>query len=252
MRMNASSQGGLVGRQGRLLSLTVVAGVVLLVSGCTGPKVRTVASPGLDQYVIRSVVVMPFMTLTTPQVVRADGHDVQVSVGVASSDMVPGPPPAAQRRPGPPTVVSPAAGMQVARMFAATLRARPGLLIHSPAEAEVALGQLDPRAGALPLEERGRKVAGRLKADAALVGFLRVYKERVGSRFGADPAVVGFEVKLVAADGRVLWIGEYYEAQRPMTQDAPGFLERGIGFFTAEQLALYGVEQLVGAFPFGK
>ena len=54
-----------------------------------------------------------------------------------------------------------------------------------------------------------------------------VYQERVGSRLGADPpAAVGFEVKLVASDGMVLWEGNYYEKQRPMTEDFVGFIQR--------------------------
>ncbi len=253
MRTIRSSRGRRSDIRHRVFSLLLIAGVALVLPGCTGPKIRTASSPELAEYKINTMVVMPFVTLATPQVVRADGHEVQVSVGVVHSDAALGPPPASRRRPRPTAVVPPAAGMTVARMFSGKLRGRrPGILVRSPTEAQGALDQLEPDVGALSFEDAGRMVAHRLKADAALVGLLRVYQERVGSRFGAEPAVVGFEVKLIAADGRVLWVGDYYEAQRPMTQDLPGLLERGIGFFTAAELAGYGAERLIGEFPLGK
>ena len=88
--------------------------------------------------------------------------------------------------------------------------------------------------------------------DASLIGQVLVYQERVGGRFGANPpATVGFEVKLVAADGQVLWEGNYYERQRPMIEDMLGFFERWGMFVTAEELAGYGVDHMLLEFPFG-
>jgi hypothetical protein len=105
-----------------------------------------------------------------------------------------------------------------------------------------------PSAGQSP----AMMVAKQLKADASLIGQVRVYQERVGGRFGASPpATVGFEAQVVAADGQVLWEGNYYERQRPMTEDLMGFIQRRGVFVTAEELALYGVEQMLLEFPFG-
>jgi len=79
-----------------------------------------------------------------------------------------------------------------------------------------------------------------------------VFQERVGSRLGANPpASVGFEVKVVSSDGSVVWIGNYYERQRPMTEDMIGFLQRWGAFVTAEELAQYGVDEVLKEFPFG-
>ena len=95
-------------------------------------------------------------------------------------------------------------------------------------------------------------VAKRLNADAALIGLVSVFQERVGGRFGASPpASVGFEVRAVAADGQVLWVGNYYERQRPMTEDLLGFLQRWGMFVTAEDLARFGVDEVLKEFPFG-
>jgi hypothetical protein len=96
-------------------------------------------------------------------------------------------------------------------------------------------------------------VARTLKADAALIGYVSMYQERVGSRLGANPAAsVGFEVKVVAADGQVLWVGNYYERQRPLTEDVVGFVQRFGMFVTAEELAEYGVDEIMKEFPFGR
>ena len=95
-------------------------------------------------------------------------------------------------------------------------------------------------------------VAKQLKADASLIGQVLVYQERVGGRFGASPpATVGFEAKVVAADGQVLWEGNYFEKQRPMTEDFMGFIQRHGVFVTAEELAIYGVDHMLLEFPFG-
>ncbi|MEO5865141.1 MAG: hypothetical protein ABIQ79_08915, partial [Nitrospiraceae bacterium] len=95
-------------------------------------------------------------------------------------------------------------------------------------------------------------VAKQLKVDASLIGQVSVYQERVGGRFGANPpATVGFEAKVVAADGQVLWEGNYYEKQRPMIEDMMGFIHRWGMFVTAEELAAYGVEHMLLEFPFG-
>ena len=62
---------------------------------------------------------------------------------------------------------------------------------------------------------------------------------------------MGFEAKVIAADGQVLWEGNYYERQRPMREDLMGFIQRRGVFVTAEELAAYGVEHMLNEFPFG-
>ena len=101
-------------------------------------------------------------------------------------------------------------------------------------------------------ERQAADLAAKLKADAALIGQVLVYQERSGGKLGASPpATVGFEVKAVAPDGQVLWVGNYYERQKPMTQDFLGFVQHGGVFVTAEELAQYGADQVLKTFPFG-
>jgi hypothetical protein len=78
-----------------------------------------------------------------------------------------------------------------------------------------------------------------------------VYRERDGSRWGANPAIVGFEIKLVGSDGIILWTANYYEKQRPLIEDFTGFWQHGGGFVTADELAEYGADRIVRQFPFG-
>ena len=143
-----------------------------------------------------------------------------------------------------------AAGEKITELMWTKLKARVGLRVLSPKEAEAATKEL--AGGAASEAVPAQKIAQRLGADAALSGKVLVYQERVGSRLGADPpAVVGFEVKLVAPNGTLLWEGNYYEKQRPMTEDFVGFIQRYGMFVTAEELAAYGAAELAEAVPIG-
>lgn len=221
---------------------------VLVAAGCSGAKVTSKASAELPRYRVQSLAVVPFTSIATPQV--RDQGDLYLSTpqSVRRSDIavtVPsGAEPTLQQ-----TVAVPAyAAEKVTQLFWNRLQKNPGLTLLAGAEAAKLPGDA-PKS----LEARGAAVARQLKADAALVGEVLVYQERVGSRLGANPpASVGFEVKVVAADGQVLWVGNYYERQRPMTEDLMGFLQRWGAFVTADELAEYGVEELLEEFPFGR
>ncbi len=224
----------------------------LILVGCAGPKITLQRAPQIEQYQVRSIVVLPFRAVTTPQIVRQEGSELATPPAVVKSDISLAAPQGARPVGQAMASVPPGADMKVARIFTRKLRMREGLAIIPPQEVGAALAALQARDPDLPLQEMARRLALEFKADAALAGLLRVYKEREGSKYGAKPAVVGFEVKLVAGDGRVIWIGNYYEEQRPVTEDISGFFARGLGFVTAEELADYGAERLVKEFPYGQ
>ena len=93
------------------------------------------------------------------------------------------------------------------------------------------------------------KIAQRLGADAALSGKVLVYQERAGAVSMDPPAAVGFEVKLVASDGMVLW-RQYYEKQRPMGDRRFCRVHSTIRVFvTADELAGLGAAELADVFP---
>lgn len=230
------------------LTLTVL---VLAVVGCSGSKVTTKASTELPRYEIRTIALVPFTTLATPQLRDAVDHNFSVPQGARLSDMATAVPPNTEQPLRQTVTVPTGAGDIVTQLLWSRLMARQGITVLSPGEAAKALAS-----SATPQSPGGQlpavTVAKQLKADASLIGQVLVYQERVGGRFGASPpATVGFEAKVVAADGQVLWEGNYYEKQRPMTEDFMGFIQRHGVFVTAEELAIYGVDHMLLEFPFG-
>jgi len=231
-----------------VLTLTVLA---LVIAGCSGSKVTTKASGELPRYQIRTIALVPFTTLATPQVRDAIDQTFSVPPGARRSDMAIAVP-SNTEQPLRQTVTVPAgAGDIVTQLLWSRLGTRQGVTVLSPSEAANVLTSpptSQPSAGQLPAVT----VAKQLKADASLIGQVLVYQERVGGRFGASPpATVGFEAKVIAVDGQVLWEGNYYEKQRPMNEDVMGFIQRRGMFVTAEELAAYGVEYMLREFPFG-
>ena len=230
------------------LMLTVL---VLAIAGCSGSKVTTRSSGELPRYQIHTIALVPFTTLATPQVRDVIDQTFSVPPGARRSDMAIAVPPNTEQPLRQTVTVPTGAGDIVTQLLWSRLKTRQGVTVLSPSEVVKALTSqalAQPSAGQSPAVT----VAKQLKADASLIGQVLVYQERVGGRFGASPpATVGFEAKVVAADGQVLWEGNYYEKQRPMTEDLMGFIHRHGVFVTAEELANYGVEQMLLEFPFG-
>ena len=232
-----------------LLAMGLVGAVHLAAGGCSGDKVTVKSSAEIAQYKIQSMALVPFTSMTTPQVQDKSDSFTTAPQSVRRSDMsidVPSnvEPPLRQ------TVAVPGyAAEKVTQLFWSRLKMREGLAVVSPSDSLKAAGGMD--SAKMTPEMTGAGLAKRMKVDAALIGQVLVFQERVGSRMGASPpAAVGFEVKAVAADGQVLWVGNYYERQRPMTEDFMGFIRRW-SFVTAEELARYGIDEVMKEFPFG-
>jgi hypothetical protein len=224
---------------------------VLALIGCSGAKVTTKSSAELPRYQIRTIALVPFTILATPQARDVADQMFSVPPDVLRSDIGRAVPQNIERPLSQTVTVPTGAGDIVTQLLWNRLRVRQGVIVLSPNEVAKTLGSPSPSqppAG----QSAAMVVAKRLKADASLIGQVLVYQERVGGRFGASPAAaVGFEAKLIAADGQVLWEGNYYEKQRPMNEDVMGFIQRRGMFVTAEELAAYGVEHMLKEFPFG-
>jgi hypothetical protein len=194
---------------------------------------------------------VPFTSIVTPQVRDQADPFFTMTQGSPQSDVSVAIPPTVPPRSKQTLAVPEYAAQKVTELFWNRLQSREGVNVLPLGDSTKAASTNGEPAGVAP-ERVAASVAKRLKADAALIGLISVYQERVGGRFGASPAAaVGFEVKAVAADGKVLWIGNYYERQRPMTEDFVGFMQRSGMFVTAEELAEYGVDQMLKVFPFG-
>jgi len=224
---------------------------VLAVVGCSGSKVTTKASAELSRYQIRTIALVPFTILTTPQVRDVVDQAFSMPSEARRTDMALAVLPNTDQLLRETVTVPTRAGDTVTQLLWSRLKTRKGVTVLAPSEAaKVLASQTVTQLSASP--PPAVTVAKALKADASLIGQVSMYQERVGGRFGAHPpATVGFEAKIVAADGQVLWVGSYYERQRPMTEDVMGFIQRYGVFVTAEELAAYGVEHLLLEFPFG-
>jgi len=221
---------------------------------CSGPKVTTQTSKELPRYQIRTLALMPFTSLGTPQV--RDPADMYMSApqSVKGSDISLGVPTGVESQLKQTITVPAYAAEKLTQLFWTRLKNRPGVLVLPPTQvvaAKVAIQPVEGTTKATP-ERQAADLAAKLKADAVLMGQVLVYQERSGGKLGASPpATVGFEVKAVAADGQLLWVGNYYEQQKPLTQDFLGFVQHGGVFVTAEELAQYGADQVLKKFPFG-
>jgi len=224
---------------------------LLAVAGCSGSKVTSKVSAELPRYQIRTIALIPLTTLATPQVRDVVDQNFSAPLGARRTDMAMAVPPNPQQPLRQTVTVPTGAGDIVTQLLWNRLKARQGITVLPPSEAVNALASqtaLQSPAG----QSSAVKVAKQLGTDASLIGQVLVYQERVGGRFGASPpATVGFEAKVVAADGQILWEGNYYEKQRPMIEDMMGFFQRWGMFVTAEELAIYGVDHMLLEFPFG-
>lgn len=239
---------GTCSRATLVIGAVVIAG---LATGCSGAKVATKSAPELSRYQIRSIALLPFAAIATPQARDNEDFFLPVHDSVRRSAIGMGIPPEADSLPKKTLMVPGYAAEKVTELFWGRLQNLRGLHVLSPGEsAGVSLKRGE--SAEETTKEAVAEVAKQLKVDAVLLGLVSAYQERVGSRLGADPpATVGFEVTAVAADGKVLWVGRYYERQRPMIEDLVGFLQRW-AFVTAGELAEYGVDEVLKEFPFGK
>ncbi len=233
-----------------MMSCVVLA--VVIGAGCSGTKVTTKSSNELPRYQIRSIALIPFTSIATPQLRDQGDSFLPTPVkSVTQSDMSLAVPLNVELPPKQTVAVPGYAAEKVTQLFWKRLRSREGIHVLSPGDSTKASSANGELAKVTP-ETAAASVAKRLKVDAALIGLVSVFQERTGSRLGANPpASVGFEVKAVAVDGQLLWVGNYYERQRPMTEDFMGFLKRWGVFVTAEELAQYGVDEVLKEFPFG-
>jgi hypothetical protein len=231
--------------------MMVLLAVGLAVGGCAPAKFTFATSPSIDKYRVRTVAVLPFEALTTPQAVESAAPDLAAPQGARRSDMVIAIPPSGEKTDQPTAVVPALAAQKITQMMYGKLRHLEGLRIIEPEVGARLVPTIKSPPGGAGEERVAREVAGRLSADAVMTGRVLIYQERVGGKFGADPATVGFEVKLYGADGETLWTGNYFERQRALNEDLVGFLQRGGVFVTAEELAEFGANHLVEKFPFG-
>ena len=96
----------------------------------------------------------------------------------------------------------------------------------------------------------GRK----LQADHVMVGTVWRYQQLVGSAEAADkPASVAFALYLLNVEtGNPVWEATYEKTQQPLSQNVLNikeFFNMGARWLTADELAQYGIKQVLGVAP---
>jgi hypothetical protein len=94
-----------------------------------------------------------------------------------------------------------------------------------------------------------------LGADFMAVGSVWKYRERVGgARAVSSPASVAFALHLVDVQGgNVIWSKSFVQTQRSLSEnilDAKAFFDQGAKWLTADELASYGVKEILKEFPY--
>lgn len=222
--------------------------------GCVPSKVQVQSAPQFEPSAISSIAILPFQVLQTPQW----GYD-QTRGGVRDPEEIR----TQFRLPGTDQVqrsdtqrdlysVSETAAQFITTRVESVLRARPTLRVIGQDDGAFS-ANLGDEPSAASLKTLAKEVGDRMKVDGVLMGLVRTYREREGTRIGAKPAAVGFEMFLVRpSDGTVLWKGEFFEEQKPLTQDIVGFFEKSGGFVTAQELSELGVQKVMETFPVGQ
>jgi hypothetical protein len=113
----------------------------------------------------------------------------------------------------------------------------------------------------LPLNDRqdtplalSQKVGKLLGVNLIAVGTVWRYRERKGGAGAvASPASVAFALHLVDVEsGTLLWSKSFIETQRSLSENilnARAFFEQGAKWLTADELASYGVKEILKDFP---
>jgi len=98
---------------------------------------------------------------------------------------------------------------------------------------------------------RSLRVGREIGAESFIVGTISRYRDRKGS---TSPASVVFSLFLIRTrDGKVLWKANFGETQRSLLEnllDISTFFERGGKWLTADELARYGLKDVLKTLPF--
>jgi hypothetical protein len=113
---------------------------------------------------------------------------------------------------------------------------------------------LSNSSGELSEKELILETARTAGAESVIVGRVFRYRERVGTAYSVDtPASVAFDLLLIrVSDGRLLWVGRFNETQKTLFENLfrlDKFFQRSIRWLTADELAGYGLEEVLESFP---
>ena len=105
------------------------------------------------------------------------------------------------------------------------------------------------------LRTLAQKMGQALGANFIMAGNVWRFKERVGSAAGAEtPATVAFGLFLIdVSNGKVFWREVFEKSQSSLSEnifEARAFFKKGAKWVTANELARYGVSEVLKKYPF--
>jgi hypothetical protein len=154
-----------------------------------------------------------------------------------------------------PAVLSPDCDKVLTQYFQQSLEQKYGDLVIPQAlvaktYAEIPLDDLRDTPLSLSL-----KVGKLLGTKFMAVGSVWRYRDRIGgARAASNPASVAFALHLVeVATGNILWSKSFVQTQRSLSENilnAKAFFDQGAKWLTADELASYGVKEILKDFPY--
>lgn len=102
-----------------------------------------------------------------------------------------------------------------------------------------------------------QKIGKVFSADAALIGYLYRWRERIGTDYAVDrPASIAFDLNLIQSDnGAILWGEGFDKSQRSLSEnlfDMDTFVYGRGKWMTIDRLADFGLTMLLKKMPGGK
>ena len=227
---------------GRLLILMncplfiLFACYMIFLSGCS-PKAAVSDTPDENTTALGDILVMPFKDMY-----KIYGTDITFRCPLCGAVHMTG-------------KVEDGADEFLTDQLFSLLRQRPALQLIGSGQAEGAKNQVLSKAGKELSEiELILETARNTGAESVLVGRVFRFIPRVGTSYSVEmPASVSFDLILLrVSDGQLIWSGKFDETQRALNENLfqlGTFLKRKARWLTARELALSGLNDVLGTFP---
>ena len=220
----------------RCFSAALLAAVLLLLSACQ-PRAVPVTAPSDQSFKPHKIAVLPFTNMSA---VYGEGQSVRCPL--CGSMMITG-----RVKDGAETFLTDELSKLIQKKMQATI-------ISSERAKGIYTTLLDEEGLLFPETGVVAKTGRRLGADAVIAGNIYRFRERVGSDYAAEsPASVAFTLAMVrVSDSSVVWSAVFDETQRSLMENLFNigtFFKRGGKWLTAEQLAVYGLSEVLTDLP---
>ena len=235
MMRNLNRQSSIPNLQSPIPILVILTVLNVCLMACASPgQAPTAESP--RSLNIKTLLVVPFNNATERYEVGAT-----VRCSICGAVFVTGP-------------VTPGYEKYMTRQLLTFLKAKTTYTLVPPGTGEGVRSKILSESVGLSDRDLLLEMGRRLKADAVVSGTIYRFRQRVGTRFSVDtPASVAFGIHLIrVADGRLVWVRHSDETQQPLSENLfklSRFIKGGGAWLTAEELAGFGLDNVMATFP---